>query len=165
VNTKVQSLVSSVRLGKTTCGSGPQLNHAPLNLGPHGPDSSSTVGRYFQAVATLLVDTDTSARQDLLRAIAWFPVTRLAPAAVHTAAFAWFWVMAAAPGLTVRAFYSCKCPTAFEDRAVAQFCGITAVLYGQLQADLEACRPVLRHLVNHSTQLHLQAGCQHSSPI
>ena len=63
-------------------------------------------------MAALLVDTDTSARQDLLRAVAWFPVTRLAPAAVHTAAFAWFWVMAAAPKLTVRAGCSRTCPTA-----------------------------------------------------
>jgi hypothetical protein len=50
----------------------------------------------------LVADADTPVRQDLLRVIAWFPATRLASAAMHTAAFSWFWIMAAAPALTVR---------------------------------------------------------------
>ena len=59
--------------------------------------------RYFQAVAALIADADSSARRALLHAVAWFPATRLTPEAMHLATFAWFWIMAAAPALTVRA--------------------------------------------------------------
>ena len=58
--------------------------------------------RYLQAVAALVADADSPVQQDLLSLVAWFPATRLAPVAMHTAAFAWFWIMAAAPALTVR---------------------------------------------------------------
>ena len=52
-------------------------------------------------MAALVADAESPARQDLLRAIAWFPAMRLTPAATHIAAFAWFWIMAAVPALTV----------------------------------------------------------------
>lgn len=59
--------------------------------------------RLLQATATLIHTREDPAASPILRVVAHLPVQQLRPATMQASVCAWFWVMAAAPGLTVSA--------------------------------------------------------------
>ena len=58
--------------------------------------------RLLRGVATIIREPGGPAAPELLRLIAWLPGRQVHPAAMQTALFAWFWLLAAVPSVTVR---------------------------------------------------------------